>query len=104
MFPSKKSVQRERAKLHEMTDCHQCFKPIPFLIEEINRQTMGWANYFSFGYAASAFHEMDRYIRDRLIQHLQRRSQRPYQPPKGENWFVHLAKLGLRSLGELVHA
>src|ERR1019366_7583465 len=37
VFPSKKAVQRERAKLHEMTDSHQCFKPIPSLIGELNR-------------------------------------------------------------------
>jgi len=36
VFPSKKAVQREREKLHEMTDSHQCFKPIPVLIGELN--------------------------------------------------------------------
>jgi len=103
-FPSKKAVQREREKLHEMTDSHQCFKPIPVLIGELNRHLKGWANYFSLGYPTSAYCEIDRYVRDRLIQHLQRRSQRPYQPPKGENWLQHLARLGLIRLQELVHA
>ncbi len=104
VFPSKKAVQREREKLHKMTDSHQCFKPIPVLIGELNRHLKGWANYFSFGYATSAYCEIDRYVRDRLIQHLQRRSQRPYQPPKGEDWLRHLARLGLIHLQELVHA
>jgi RNA-directed DNA polymerase len=104
VFPSKKAVQREREKLHEMTDSHQCFKPIPDLIEELNRHLKGWANYFSFGYATSAYCEIDRYVRDRLIQHLQRRSQRPYQPPEGENWLTHLGRLGLIRLQGLVHA
>jgi RNA-directed DNA polymerase len=104
VFPSKKAVQREREKLHDMTDSHQCFKPIPVLIGEVNRQLRGWANYFSFGYSMSAFCEIDRYVRDRLSQHLQRRSQRPYQPPQGESWFKHLARLGLIRLQELVHA
>lgn len=104
VFPSKKAVQREREKLHEMTDSHQCFKPIPVLIGELNRHLEGWANYFSFGYPTSVFCEIDRYIRDRLIQHLQRRSQRPYQPSKGESWLKHLARLGLVRLQELVHA
>jgi RNA-directed DNA polymerase len=104
VFPSKKAVQREREKLHEMTDSHQCFKPIPVLVGELNRHLKGWANYFSYGYPTGVYCEIDRYIRDRLIQHLQRRSQRPYQPPKGENWLRHLAKLGLIRLQELVHA
>ena len=104
VFPSNKAVQREREKLHEMTDSHQCFKPIPVLIEELNRHLKGWANYFSFGYPVSVYCEIDRYVRDRLIQHLQRRSQRPYQPPQGEDWGKHLAQLGLIRLQELVHA
>jgi RNA-directed DNA polymerase len=104
VFPSKKAVQRERAKLHEMTDSHQCFKPIPVLIGELNRHLKGWANYFSFGYATSAYCEIDRYVRGRLIQHLQRRSQRPYRSPQGGKRLEHLAQLGLIPLAELAHA
>ena len=104
VFPSKQAVQREREKLHEMTDSHQCFKPTPVLIGELNRHLRGWANYFSFGFPISVHCEIDRYVRDRLIQHLQRRSQRPSQPPKGENWLRHLARLGLIRLQGLAHA
>jgi RNA-directed DNA polymerase len=104
VFPSKKAVQRERKKLHEMTNSHQCFKPIPVLIGELNRQLKGWANYFSIGYPMSAYCEIERHVQSRLIQHLQRRSQRPYQLPQGKTWLRHLARLGLRRLSELVHA
>jgi RNA-directed DNA polymerase len=104
VFPSAKAVQREREKLHEMTDSRQCFKPIPQLIGELNRHLKGWANYFSFGYPTSAFCEIERHVQGRLIQHLQRRSQRPYRPPQGEPWLRHLARLGLIRLLGLVHA
>lgn len=104
VFPSKKAVQREREKLHEMTQSRQCFKPIPVLIGELNRQLRGWMNYFSFGYPTSAYCEIERYARGRLIQHLQRRSQRAYRPPKGELWLQHLAKLGLIRLSGTAHA
>ena len=104
LFPSKKAVQREREKLHEMTNSHQCFKPIPVLIGELNRHLKGWANYFSIGYPTSVYCEIERYIRDRLIQHLQRRSQRPYHPPAGVDWFTHLERLGLVRLSGSVHA
>jgi RNA-directed DNA polymerase len=104
MFPSRKAVQREREKLHEMTDIHQCFKPISALIGELNRHLKGWANYFSIGYSTGAHWEIDWYVRGRLIQHLQRRSQRPFRPPKGVSWYQHLQQLGLARLSELVHA
>ena len=104
VFPSKQAIQRERAKLHEMTNSHQCFKPIPVLIGELNRHLKGWTNYFSFGYPMSAYCEIERHVQGRLIQHLQRRSQRPYQPPEGESWLRHLGRLGLNRLSALVHA
>ena len=104
VFPSKKAVQREREKLHEMTDSHQCFKPIPVLLGELNRHVRGWVNYFSFGYPASVFCELDFYLQGRLIQHLQRRSQRPYRPPQGATWSEHLVGLGLLRLAEHAHA
>ena len=80
------------------------FKPIPTLIGELNRQLKGWANYFSLGYPLSAYCEIERYVRDRLMQHLERRSQRPYRPPEGESWLRQLGRLGLVRLSELVHA
>jgi len=95
VFPSKKAVQRERDQLREMTNSHQCFKPIPTLIGELNRHLKGWANYFSFGYPTGVYWEIDWFVRSRLIQHLQRRSQRPYHPPPGEAWYTHLKRLGL---------
>ncbi len=104
VFPSKQAVQRERKKLHAMTNSHQCFKPIPVLIGELNRHLKGWANYFSYGYPVSAFCEIERHVQGRLIQHLQRRSQRPYRPPEGASWLRHLGQLGLIRLSVSVHA
>jgi RNA-directed DNA polymerase len=90
--------------LHEMTDSHQCFKPIRTLIGELNRHLRGWANYFSIGYPCSVYGEIDRYVQGRLIQHLQRRSQRPYRPPTGATWSDHLVWSGLIRLTGRVQA
>jgi len=64
----------------------------------------GWVNYFSFGYPISVYCEIERYVQGRLIQHLQRRSQRPYRPPERESWLRHLGRLGLLRLSKLAHA
>ena len=50
MVPSAKAMKKERVSLHELTNCKQCFKPVPELIGEINQQIRGWKNYFSIGY------------------------------------------------------
>ena len=95
VFPSDKALKRERDKLHEKTDYRQCYKPIPELVEELNRHLKGWANYFSFGYPRMAFREINSYVRYRLEQHLKRRSQRPFRPPEGLSFNDHFKKLEL---------
>jgi len=96
--PSAKAIKKEREKLKEMTGPDQCFQSIPKLIESLNRQLDGWANYFRFGYPRMAFREINWYVRDRLTQHLRRRSQRPFRPPEGVSYYEHLNKMGLRIL------
>ncbi len=93
--PSAKALKRERAKLFEMTDHRQCFKPIPHLIQEVNRHLGGWRNYFSFGYPRQAFREINTYVGERLRQHLRRRSQRPFRPPEGVSYYRQLERFGL---------
>jgi RNA-directed DNA polymerase len=95
MFPSKKALLRERAKLREMTSARMCFKPIPLMIEEINEHLTGWANYFGCGYPRKAFREVNAYARERLYCHLSRRSQRPWRAPKGVTLYEQFAKMGL---------
>ena len=93
--PSAKALKKERKKLHEMTNHRQCFRPIPQLIEGINRHLEGWRNYFDFGYPRRAFRGTNTYVRERLTQQLRRRSQRPFRPPEGVSFYQHLQRLGL---------
>ena len=93
--PSKQALARERDVLRSMTSSRFCFKPIPALIRQVNRQVEGWANYFRFGYSRAAFRQINRVVRCRIAAHLKRRSQRPYRPPKGLSMYRHLANMGL---------
>jgi len=95
LFPSEKSLKRERAALREMTGPRMCFKPTKVLIGEINRHLQGWSRYFGQGYPRHAFRRINFFASQRLIRHLRRRSQRPYRPRKGETWYHHLQRLGL---------
>ena len=100
VFPSKKAVAREREQLRQLTSIRQSHVPIPQLITRLNRQIRGWGQYFSYGYPRGAYWEIDWFVRGRLIQHLQRRSQRPYRPPKGVAWYEHIQSFGLLLLTE----
>jgi RNA-directed DNA polymerase len=92
---SEKAMKRERQKLYEMISSEVCFKPLPQLIEELNRHLKGWANYFSHGYPRKGFRQINRYVRQRLTQHLRRRSQRPFRPPEGMTYYEHFKRMGL---------
>ena len=95
MHPSKKALAREREKLRSLINCQRSFQPLPELIEQLNRHLRGWSNYFRAGYSRDAFREINWYVRERLTQHLHRRSQRPWRPPEGVSAYAHFAKLGL---------
>ena len=98
VIPSKKALKKERAALRQMTGSRFCFKPIPALIEDVNRNLEGWAAYFSFGYPSKAYGNLNYYVQQRLQIHLRRRSQRPYHVPKDVSLYAHLRRLGLRYL------
>ena len=96
--PSEKALKKEREKLHEMTSHRHSCKPIPELIEGLNRHLKGWKNYFDLGYPRMAFREINAYLRYRLEQHLRRRSQRPFRLPEGVTFYKQLQRFGLVSL------
>ena len=93
--PSKKAVVRERKRLREMTSSRMCYKPLPQMIEGVNRQMKGWASYFSFGYPRMAYRAINWYVRARLTIHVNRRSQRHFALPEGKSYYEYLTELGL---------
>lgn len=98
LCPSRKSMQRERDKLREMTGPGQCFKPIVALIAQINEHLRGWGNYFGQGHPRKAFRQVNRFAQERLERHLKRRSQRPFRVSGAISWYEQLRRLGLQSL------
>jgi RNA-directed DNA polymerase len=98
LCPSPKALQRERDKLREMTGPKKCFLPIPALIGQVNTHLKGWSNYFGKGYPRKAFRQINSFVQERLITHLQRRSQRPYRRPGEMSWYAQLHRLGLKPL------
>ena len=95
LTPSRKALQRERDTLRRMTGPERCLTPMPELIKRLNRHMRGWSNYFSIGYPRAACRHINRYVRERLTRHAQRRSQRGYRPAKGVSFYEHFHRMGL---------
>lgn len=93
--PSKKSMKRARAAIREKTSPRHCFKPTPDIVADLNRYLRGWSEYFSYGYPRKAFRDVSHYTRQRMVVHLNRRSQRKYHRPKGMSHYAYLQQLGL---------
>jgi RNA-directed DNA polymerase len=98
VVPSKKALKKEREALRVMTSSRFCFKPIPALIQDINRNLQGWAAYFRVGDPRGAYRNLNYYVQQRLRIHLRRRSQRGYRAPSGRSLYAHLRQLGLQYL------
>jgi len=99
LMPSKKALEKELEAIRKLTGPEHCFKPVKDMIETINEQTRGWKNYFSTGYLGRAFRDLNHFIRNRVIGHLQRRSQRGHKMPEGCSYYRYLMNLGLEPLG-----
>jgi RNA-directed DNA polymerase len=92
---SEKALKQERRRLRERIRKERCSVPLPQLIEELNGHLRSWANYFSYGYPRKGFRQVNTYVRDRLTQHVRRRSQRPFRPPEGVSYYEHFNRMGL---------
>ncbi len=98
LFPSTKSLEKERARIRELTGPKQCFKPVSELIEELNEHLRGWKNYFKIGYCRREFRKINYFVQCRMVRQLNRRSQRGYKLPKRVSAYAYLHQLGLIQL------
>ena len=98
LFPSKKSLDKEREKIRGLTGPRQCFKPVSELVEELNEHLAGWRNYFKVGYCRREFRKVNYFVQCRMMKHLNRRSQRGYKLPKGLSVYAYLNQLGVIQL------
>jgi hypothetical protein len=64
--PSKKSIQRVVATIHELTDRARTWQDTTYLVAKMNRVLRGWANYFSVGTTSRAYRAVDSYTVVRL--------------------------------------
>lgn len=98
LVPSVKTMKKAREAIREKTSASKCYKPAPEVIKDINSYLKGWCNYFKVGYPRKAYRDICHFARQRMITHLNRRSQRKYHCPKEMTGYEYLHKIGLTRL------
>lgn len=92
---SKKSQQRARDRVRELTGSRYCFMPPMRVIDRLNRLLRGWLRYYAYGHPHKSRWNLIHFTEHRVVLHLRRRSQRPYRPPDGVDLHRHVQDLGL---------
>ena len=91
-IPSKKSVNKARERIHELTSRRWGCLPIDEVVRRLNMYLRGWSNYFGKGYPSQAFRSINIHVFHRMVQFLKRQSQRPFRPPEGMSWYTLIYK------------
>jgi group II intron reverse transcriptase/maturase len=87
-WPSPKAMNRLRTRIRELTDRRRRagVKDIRVVIRDLNPVLRGWGNYFRTGNASKKFHQVDRYVQERLVRLLQKRGGDRRKPIRWKDW------------------
>jgi len=71
--PSKRSVQRMKDRVKQLTDRRLTPVPLPDLIDHLNPYLRGWANYFHHRNCSTVFSKVKMHVEERVRTHLRKR-------------------------------
>ena len=91
-FPSRESMSRARDRIRDLTSSRQGCHSIDRVVARLNGFLRGWKSYFGSGYPRKAFRSINAFVAERVKRFPERRSQRPFKPPKGMSWYNFIYK------------
>ena len=71
--PSKRSVQRLKDRVKELTDRRRCPVPLDNVVAELNASLRGWTGYFHHRNSSNVFRNVKMQVEERLRTHMRRR-------------------------------
>ncbi len=95
MTPSKRSANKARERIRQLTSTRRSFVPIPIIIGHIGTFLRGWRGYFSIGYPRATYRDLNSYVVERLRIHLNRRSQRSFRMAETDSHYALAKRNGL---------
>jgi RNA-directed DNA polymerase len=94
-MPSKKAIKRIKEKIKQKTSSGYRHT-LRGTIDEVNKVTGGWKNYFNYGYPRDTFRDVNHFMRCRFKYFLRHRSQRKSKPfREGVSLYAGLQERGL---------
>jgi RNA-directed DNA polymerase len=85
-WPSRRSMQRIRQRVKELTPRGRCHADVREVIADLNPVLRGWGNYFRTGNAARRFNQLDTYVWCRLRSLRVKRKGRNLRPGEVSRW------------------
>jgi RNA-directed DNA polymerase len=98
VVPSKKSIEKEKEAIRQLTSISNNYMPVADLIGKISEQLRGWKEYFGKGNNPKIYRKMNYFIEQRIYKHLKKRSQRQFCPPEGMSSYQYVKGLGMNFL------
>jgi group II intron reverse transcriptase/maturase len=98
-WPSRRSMQRIRQRVKELTPRGRCHADLRAVIKDLNPVIGGWGTYFATGNAAKCFNQLDTYVWQRLRSLRVKRKGRHLRAGEAERWTREsFYSLGLKRL------
>jgi RNA-directed DNA polymerase len=85
-WPSKRSMQRIRQRVKDVTPNSRCHADLRDVISELNPILRGWGQYFRTGNASTRFIQVDDYVVGRLRTLCVKRKGRNLRPGEADKW------------------
>jgi RNA-directed DNA polymerase len=104
MWPGQKAMKAIRSHIREQTERRGLRDTITAIVAKLNPIIRGWRNYFRVGNSTKKFQDLDRYVRQRVVQGLRARLKRGTPPEhlqalystRGLDYFSARGRCGLR--------
>ena len=71
--PSKKSMQKIKDRVTELTGRRRTIMPLEWIVKEVNATIRGWVGYFHYRNCSKALGQIRSHVEERLITHLRKR-------------------------------
>src|SRR5712691_2598882 len=72
-WPSERAVRRAKERIRSHTDRPWLLPGVGYIAERLNLYLVGWRGYFAFGNSTAMFHDLDRFVIERMARFISKK-------------------------------